>query len=351
MARGKAAAKPAEEPVVDGQPAAPEAPVETERPEPTAEEWERRRAALLAKVPPKDQRPTNIYAMLAQILGIIGAVEKRGYNAFHKYRFVKEADLVEAVRPLLAEYGIFVMWTIIAHERRTQVIKDRDKNITGESESLTVVTGDYWFVHGESEQKTDPQHMMGYGDDPGDKGLYKALTGMEKYFLMKTFMVSTGDDPESDDAMDRRSASREASSRVDVRRGGGGQGQRQPAPGGRQTDTSKPQAQIIGELIRAAGIRKTEDAAALISRLSGKAVPEGEDRNAALKALLDGLEPNERGKLVHDLRKHVESLPQGGEGQEVAADETEATEQADVSNPAAPAGAAPDESLEAGPAV
>ena len=34
----------------------------------------------------------------------------------------------------------------------------------------------------------------------GDKGLYKAITGANKYFLFKLFQIETGDDPERDTA-------------------------------------------------------------------------------------------------------------------------------------------------------
>ena len=45
----------------------------------------------------------------------------------------------------------------------------------------------------------------GYGTDKEDKGGYKAMTGGEKYFLLKTFLIPTGDDPEAtDDARDQR---------------------------------------------------------------------------------------------------------------------------------------------------
>lgn len=335
-------------------------PEEGERPEPTEAEWAQRREALLAKVPKPEDRPKSIYGMLAQILGIIGAVEKRGFNAFHKYRFVKETDLVEAVRPLLSAYGIFVHWSLTGHERRTQVIKDRDKNITGESESLTVVEAEYFFVHGESGQETKPQKMMGYGDDNGDKGLYKALTGMEKYFLMKTFLVSTGDDPEADRAMDERAANRQGAPRVNVQRGGQQQGQRQTGHGGRQAETSKPQAQVIGELLRSAGIRKTPDAAKLIGELLGVEVPLGEDANASLQEFIAGLEAGDGGKLIYRLRKHVEDQgkgkPEGGQeestgGTDGRPDTEGAADAGGPSNPAAPAGPPPDETLEAGAAV
>lgn len=38
----------------------------------------------------------------------------------------------------------------------------------------------------------------GQGMDYGDKAIYKSYTGALKYFLLDTFMISTGDDPEND---------------------------------------------------------------------------------------------------------------------------------------------------------
>ena len=40
--------------------------------------------------------------------------------------------------------------------------------------------------------------MYGRGEDPADKGVYKAYTGGQKYILQKNLMVPTGDDPEMD---------------------------------------------------------------------------------------------------------------------------------------------------------
>jgi hypothetical protein len=42
--------------------------------------------------------------------------------------------------------------------------------------------------------------FFGSGQDNGDKGLYKAITGALKYFLASTFLVAEYNDPERDDA-------------------------------------------------------------------------------------------------------------------------------------------------------
>lgn len=305
-------ATPAPEPPPIGEPeatpgAAPDAkpaePTMVEKPEPTASEWAARRERLLATVPPPEKRPASLYGKLAQILGLIPTVEKRGVNDFHKYSYAKESDLVEAVRPLLSEYGIFFWWSVVSHERRIQV-KTRGENAGAEAETLSVIEVEFKFIDADGNA-TEPQRVEAYGDDPIDKGVYKALTGAVKYALMKTFLIATGDDPEADKAADRRGASYEARSRVDVRPA---RQQRPAMPGGRQNTPSAPQGQSLADLLKASGVRDSASAAVLIGEVLGETVPmEGEDKAAALQAYLRGIDPDKMGKLIHDLRKRLET--------------------------------------------
>lgn len=46
--------------------------------------------------------------------------------------------------------------------------------------------------------------MSGEGQDVGDKAIFKAISGCQKYSLMKAFMIPTGDDPEGDEGVDER---------------------------------------------------------------------------------------------------------------------------------------------------
>ena len=99
---------------------------------------------------------------------------------------------------------------------------------------------------------------MGAGDDGADKGLYKAYTGAVKYFLMKTFLIPTGDDPEADTKADERAASRAAPAR--------------PAPNGHGTvPTLSPEKRelVLGAIkdakqnpaliLAAVGLERSED--------------------------------------------------------------------------------------------
>lgn len=143
-------------------------------------------AALEATLDPE----ISLYAKLAQVTAEVGYVQKRGYNDFHKYAYVTEADLVDAVREKLAA--------------RNVILIPSAPSVTREG-NLTTVTMSFTFCDGDSNQ-TLTVEWAGTGEDKGDKGLYKAYTGAVKYFLMKTFLIPTGDDPEADTVTDKRAA-------------------------------------------------------------------------------------------------------------------------------------------------
>jgi hypothetical protein len=312
--------------------AAAEAPPEEK--EPTAEEYETHRAEVLARLPAEKDRPANIYARLAQINGLIGMIRKTGRNTFHNYRYAKESDLVEEIRPILAAYGIWIEQGLysdpdngfFAHQRMNQKIV-RQGNIIGEGETLTAITKRFRFVWWNPEAKaletTEWEPFMGYGDDTGDKGYYKAETGAVKYFLMKTFMVATGDDPEGDTRADQRASTRDAGGRVDVqpRR----QGSRQAEPGGRQQDASAPQLKTVGELLGQLNARQAAVAIPLVEELTGLKVEiaDPEDIPGAFVTFMQALKPDVVGKLIYDLRKRVEALPTASDQ---AATESEAAD-------------------------
>jgi hypothetical protein len=135
-----------------------------------------------------DPRPEGLYAKVAYVMGQVQHVPKNGYNAHFKYEYVREIDLTEHLRPLLAEIGLVVFPS--ATDRM---------QIVGEGKNqVTYVYHHFKFVDAETGD-AEVVGVWGAGQDGQDKGPYKALTGAEKYALMKTFMVPTGDDPEATD--------------------------------------------------------------------------------------------------------------------------------------------------------
>lgn len=240
----------------------------------------------------EDFKSQNLFVKIARISGFLGAVPKRGYNAYHKYHYTLEADLVGVVRMYLAAAGIVIIPSVTAWEKEGQ---------------LTTVDVEYKVTDGnESFSFTIP----GTGSDTGDKGMYKALTGSNKYAIMKLFKIETGDDPESDTRVDERAAQQDQAprERPTVRSGQRGTVRR----GGHTTTTSPIQLRRISELTKTLAMTRED----ILSFVSGKfgvefpePLPEGEkEQSAVIVSVLNSLTTEQAGDLIADLVARVDAL-------------------------------------------
>lgn len=132
----------------------------------------------------------TIYAKIAKAMAQVERVPKTGYNSFHKYAYATETDLTESIRPILTECGLAFFSSVLEQSREGEFTKAKMEFTVADTETGECIKSTYW----------------GEGQDKGDKGLYKAYTGATKYFLMKTFLIPTGDDPESDEGADKRNS-------------------------------------------------------------------------------------------------------------------------------------------------
>lgn len=214
---------------------------------------------------PRVMVPKGIAGKLVKILEAAGKVEKKGHNRAQNYKFVRETDLVDMIRPIMAAEKLFLNLDVIDHE-----LTELGKTSSGSTMRLTILkvrgtwvdaeTGEVWPI---------PSTFVGYGADTGDKGVYKAMTGAEKYFLFKAFLVGTGDDPEGDERTDRSAAGGNGPVRVTRSRPSGDQ-QR----GGRAATATGPQLNNITRLVREQGLAP-EALVRLIKKETGLEVPEG----------------------------------------------------------------------------
>ena len=136
--------------------------------------------------------PTTMGWKLAQVLGEIHTIPKEGLNDHYGYKYVLEDTLTNQIRPILAKWGLSLVFG-------AEKIEDLDGQGQG-----------YWtrvwcrFTLFDSDGHEFSTLCPGEGTDSKhpDKAMYKAMTGATKYFLYKTFLVSTGDEPERDDSPD-----------------------------------------------------------------------------------------------------------------------------------------------------
>lgn len=120
-----------------------------------------------------------------------GAVSKSGANTYDKYDYAKLEDYVDVVQSVMAEHGLSL---IVSVTEQSQLEVRATK--AGGQEFLVGVALTGMILH------TSGQWIevagQGQGQDRGDKGIYKAITGARKYLLASAFGLKTGDDPEND---------------------------------------------------------------------------------------------------------------------------------------------------------
>lgn len=127
----------------------------------------------------------TVLAALIQAAKQIKYVQKKGYNDFQNYSYVTEADVLNEVRPALLEHGLMIIPSV--------------ESIQHDEHGNTNITVRYDIYHESGDQLSFI--AAGSGNDRnskgvGDKGIYKALTGANKYALLRVMQLATGDDPE-----------------------------------------------------------------------------------------------------------------------------------------------------------
>jgi len=133
----------------------------------------------------------KIATALHNVMAKVTYVQKGSENKFHGYKYVSEADLLEKLRPALIEEGLILIPSV-------EMVRPMDEH------GNTVVDMRYEIVHKDGDFWPHLIRISGCGNDRakngsvGDKGIYKAITGANKYFLFKLFQIETGDDPERD---------------------------------------------------------------------------------------------------------------------------------------------------------
>lgn len=135
---------------------------------------------------------------LCEVMAAVGYTQKTGWNEAQKYHYVTEADIAEKIRPELAKRNVIIFPTMVS-TTRTKIERnyfDKFDKCMKTKESWAVDVLMRWtVVDGETGEQFICE-IPGCSESPGDKGVYVAITGSEKYLLMKLFLLPTGDDPE-----------------------------------------------------------------------------------------------------------------------------------------------------------
>lgn len=139
----------------------------------------------------------NIYQRLAAATAEIQTVTKNLMVETGKgksYKAVSERDIIDAVKPIEAKYGIY------SYPCDREILESHTlENETQYGIKTTFfsrIKTTYRFVNIEDPLDYIDTVTFAEGIDSQDKGSGKAMTYSDKYALMKAYKISTGDDPD-----------------------------------------------------------------------------------------------------------------------------------------------------------
>jgi len=162
--------------------------VATEKKPPTAAE-----AATPEYPAPTD---LNLYQRQARVMADVELVVKRGQTQFgERFKYAKIDDVMAALRPSMARHGLVVEFDVdIAHSSRSEYGATK----SGTMQWLHTVWVNLELVNADAPDDRRSCLMVGEGIDTGDKGVGKALSYAYKNFLLKTFLLPSGDEADNE---------------------------------------------------------------------------------------------------------------------------------------------------------
>lgn len=143
----------------------------------------------------------NIFEKMSAITAELQTVAKNltvQTTKTSSYKAVSERDILDAVKPLEAKYGIYsypVSRTILESNMLESESEYQGK-VTKKTTFMTRIETVYRFVNIEKPDEYIETTTFAEGIDTQDKGSGKAMTYGDKYALMKAYKISTGEDPD-----------------------------------------------------------------------------------------------------------------------------------------------------------
>ena len=129
------------------------------------------------------QASRNIYQRINAVMQDVKGVRKEAKKVNNQYTFVSHDAVAAALHEPLAHHGIALVPSV--------------KELTQDG-NRTMVCMEISFVNIDKPEDKFSVCYHGYGIDPQDKGIGKAISYAVKYALLKVFCLETGDDVEKD---------------------------------------------------------------------------------------------------------------------------------------------------------
>lgn len=143
----------------------------------------------------------NIFQKMSAVTNELQTVAKNLTVATGKttsYKAVSERDIIDAVKPLEIEHGIY-SYPFDRQIIESQTLESESEyqgKVTKKTTFFSRIKTTYRFVNVDKPDEYIDMVTFAEGIDPQDKGSGKAMTYADKYALMKAYKISTGDDPD-----------------------------------------------------------------------------------------------------------------------------------------------------------
>ena len=217
----------------------------------------------------------QLYRKIAAVTAAVRRIPKNGTNQFHHYSYALESDITDGLRDLLAEHGLaFLPPTVLEWERGEPDAKNscltrvRYRFGLADCDTGEVVESEWWAE----------------AQDNADKAFNKAATSASKYWLMKTFLIATGDDPDD-----------------------GGQPQTRPAAPTTRGETAsrqqKPESRTTGSFDPALGAAAVDNSPPATSALAAAIGPKAPSIDDLVTAMREADTLAELGRLALQMPK------------------------------------------------
>lgn len=132
----------------------------------------------------------NIHEKLIYVRKTVPYLKKD--NKGYQFQYVSSSQTLGSLKEAMDEQGLLLVPRVIGKEVSPHKTKK------GGEEYFTELVMEYTWINAENPDETLTVPWYGQGIDSGEKGVGKALTYAEKYFLLKFFNIPTDkDDPDS----------------------------------------------------------------------------------------------------------------------------------------------------------
>ena len=145
--------------------------------------------------PALDVHSLNLRQKICAMIGEIGPLAKKNKNEHFNYKYTGHDQIMEALAPLIAKYGVCI------EPPEPVEWKQTERGLTSKGSPKIITQVKYQFIITNADKPEEPamiKHVLSEALDSEDKGFNKASTQADKYLCFRLFRIATpADDPDA----------------------------------------------------------------------------------------------------------------------------------------------------------